>query len=154
LSRHELKAQDEITSTIQRVTELAYKWKKEILTAVAAVAVLIVAIGAWYLYSANRNAKAQEQLSAAITFYTDPSLPERERYEKTLAEASRTYETYASTPIGPIANYYVAMSREGLGDTAGAIQTLQEVTATGDEAIRSVAQFALGVFYKMSGEYV
>jgi tetratricopeptide (TPR) repeat protein len=154
LSRHELKSQDEITSTLQRFTEMIYDRKKEILTVVGVVAIVGLAVLGWVLYSANRNANAQAQLSTAINFYNDTTIPtDKERFEKALAEAQKTYDAYASTSIGPIAKYYVGMSKEGLGDTAGAIQNLQEVAGTDDEAVRSVAQFALGSIYKKSGDY-
>ena len=44
------------------------------------------------------------------------------------------------------------MCQEGLGDTAKAVQTLQQVAQTGDPSIKSVAQFALGAIYKKHGE--
>ena len=154
LSRHELKSQDEITSTLQRFTESAYNRKKEIFTALGIAAVVALAVLGWVLYSANRNANAQAQLSTAINFYNDTNIAtDKERFEKTLAEAQKTYDTYSSTSIGPIAKYYVGMSKEGLGDTAGAVQDLQEVISSGDEAVRSVAQFAVGAIYKKSGDY-
>jgi tetratricopeptide (TPR) repeat protein len=154
MSRHELKSQDEITSTLQRFTESAYNRKKEIVTALSVVAVVAAIVLGWVLYSANRNANAQAKLSNAINVYNDANIPtDKERYERTLAEAQKTYDMYSSTSIGPIAKYYVAISRDGLGDTAGAVQTLEEVITTDDAAVRSVAQFALGGIHKRNGDY-
>jgi tetratricopeptide (TPR) repeat protein len=154
MSRHELKSQDEFTTTLQRFTEFVYNRKKQIIRGLSIAAGLAAMILVWFLYSANRNANAQAQLSAAISIYNDPSIAtDKERYEKTLAEAQKTYDDYGSTAIGPIAKYFVAMSKEGLGDRAGAVQTLQEVIESGDGEIRNVAQFALGGIYKRSGEF-
>jgi tetratricopeptide (TPR) repeat protein len=154
MTRHELKSQDEITSTIQRITELAYARTKQIVIGLSVVAAIVLAIVGWSLYSANRNANAQSQLSAAIGIYNDTTniKVDKERYEKTLAEAQKTYDAYGSTAIGPIAKYYVGISQEGLGDTNGAVQSLQEVIASGDSRIRGVAQFALAGIHKKHGE--
>jgi tetratricopeptide (TPR) repeat protein len=51
-----------------------------------------------------------------------------------------------------IAQYYIALSNEGLGDTAKAIQNLQDVINRGDADIKGVAQFALGGIHKKHGE--
>src|SRR5207245_5665779 len=62
------------------------------------------------------------------------------------------YDNYRSLPVGVIAEYFIAMSQEGLGDSAKAVQTLQEVIQRGDASIKGVAQFALGGIYKKHGE--
>ena len=154
MSRHELKTQDEITSTLQRFTELAYGRTKEIVITVSIVAVVAIAFLSWRLYSANRNANAQNQLSAAITVYNDTTniKSAKERYEKTLAEAQKTFDMYGSTSIGPIAKYYVGISQEELGNTAAAVKSLEEVVTTGDPAIKGIAQFALAGIYKKHAE--
>src|SRR5262245_24323204 len=94
MTRHELKSQDEITSTIQRITELAYARTKQIVVGLSVVGAIVFAIVGWSLYSANRNANAQSQLSAAISIYNDTAniKVDKERYEKTLAEAQKTYD--------------------------------------------------------------
>ena len=59
----------------------------------------------------------------------------KERFEKALAEAQKTHDAYRSTPAGAIAQYYVALSQEGLGDTAKAIENLQQVVQKSDADI-------------------
>jgi tetratricopeptide (TPR) repeat protein len=154
LTRHQLKEQDEITTKLQTFTELLVARKKEITIGVAALAVLVIAIVGWSFYSSRRNAAAQVQLSQAINIFNDTVniKTDKERYEKTIAEAHKTRDQYSSTSAANIALYYIALSQEGLGDTAKATQSLQEVAQQGDASVRAVAQFALGEIYKKHGE--
>jgi predicted negative regulator of RcsB-dependent stress response len=154
LTRHQLKERDEITTSLQSFTELVVARKKELAIALAIVVVLVVAFFGWSFYSSRRNASAQLQLSQAITIYNDTTniKSDKERYEKTIAEAQKTHDQYRSLAVGNIALYYVALSQEGLGDTAKATQNLQEVIQRSDASIKAVAQFALGAIYKKHGE--
>jgi TolA-binding protein len=154
MTRHQLKEQDEITSSLQTFTELVVARKKEITIGGVIVGVLVVAFLGWNYYSGRRNAAAQAQLSQAINIYNDTVniKSDKERYEKTIAEAQKTHDQYRSLAAGSIALYYVAMSQEGLGDTTKATQNLQDVAQHGDSRIRPVAQFALGQIYKKHGE--
>ena len=153
MSRHELKEQDEITSSIQRVTEVAYARKKQLVSAAVAIIVLIVVVSVWRVYAANRNAAAQTQLSHAINAFNDPNIKsDKERFEKTLSEAQKTRDSYGSSSAGAIAQYYMGLSYEGLGDTAKAGENLQQVIQHGDENIAGVARFALAGIYKKHGD--
>jgi predicted negative regulator of RcsB-dependent stress response len=153
LTRHQLKEQDEITTSLQTFTEYVVAHKKEVTTGLITIAVLVLAIFGWRVYSSRRNAAAQAQLSQAINIYNDATIKsDKERYEKTIIEAQKTHDQYASLPAGSIGLYYVALSQEGLGDTAKATQNLQEVAQRGDASVKSVAQFALGAIYKKHGD--
>jgi len=154
MTRHHLKEQDEITTSLQKVTEFVVLRKKEVTTGLTIAAVLAIAIFGWSYYRSNRNARAQAQLSMAINTFNDTVniKSDKERYEKTIVEAQKTYDQYRSLPISNIALYYVALGQEGLGDTAKATQTLQQVAERGDASIKGVAQFALGAIYKKHGE--
>jgi tetratricopeptide (TPR) repeat protein len=154
MTRHELKEQDEITTSLQKFTEFVVVRKKEVTTVVTIAAVIAIVVFGWSYYRSTRNANAQTQLSQAINTFNDTVniKSDKERYEKTIVEAQKTYDQYRSLPISNIALYYVGVSQEGLGDTAKAIQTLQEVSQHGDPSIKAVAQFALGAIYKKHGE--
>jgi TolA-binding protein len=154
MTRHQLKEQDEITTSLQGFTEVLIARKKEVSIGLTALAVIVIAFFAWSYYSSSRTAAAQMQLSQAIGIYNDTAniKSEKERYEKTIVEAQKTYDKYGSLPVGKIALYYVALSQEGLGDTAKAVQSLQEVIQRGDASIKGVAQFALGGIHKKHGE--
>ena len=154
MTRHELKEQDEITSYLQSVTELVVRYKKQLTTGLMIVAALAIVIFGWSYYRSSRNAKAEAQLSQAISIFNDTAniKSDKERYEKALAEAQKTYDQYRSLPVGNIALYYVGLSQEGLGDTTKSVQSLEQVTERGDATVKAVAQFALGSIYKKHGE--
>ncbi len=151
MTRHELKEQDEITTSLQKFTDFVVLRKKEVTTALTGAAVLAIVIFGYGYYRSNRNASAQAQLSQAINTFNDTVniKSDKERYEKTIVEAQKTHDQYRSLPIAKIALYYVALSQEGLGNTAKATQTLQQVAEVGDASIKGVAQFAMGAIYKM-----
>lgn len=154
LTRHQLKERDEITTSLQTFTELLVARKKEITMGLIAVAVVVIVVFGWSYYSSRRNADAQAQLSQAIHIFNDTIniKSDKERYEKTIAEAQKTHDQYPSLPAGSIALYYVALSQEGLGDTPKAIENLQKVAEGDDATIKAVAQFALGEIHKKHGD--
>ena len=144
LSRHELKTKDEITSSLQSFTEILDTRKKEVLTAVAILIVIVAAVAGWRAYSGKRNAAASAQLASAIAAFEESNAKsDKSGYEKAVAEARKTIDGYGSTSAGIIAKYYLAMSQDRLGDTASAEKNLQEVVDHGDSSIKGVAQFAM-----------
>src|SRR5690242_14502182 len=140
MTRHELKEQDEITTSLQKFTEFVVRYKKEVTTSVTIAAVLAIVILGWSYYRSSRNARAEAQLSQAIDTVNDTTniKSDKERYEKTLAQAQKTYDQYRSLRVGDIALYYVALSQDGLGDTAKSVQTLQEVANHSDASVKAV----------------
>lgn len=154
MTRHQLKEKDEITTSLQKFTEFVYARKNEVIIGASVLVLVVLGIFGWNLFSTRRNANAQGELSQAIAIFNDTATikSDKERYEKALAEAQKTYDRYPSLPVGIIAEYYVALSKDGLGDSAGAVQSLQEVIQRGDPTIKGVAQFALGGVHKKHGE--
>lgn len=154
MTRHQLKEQDEITSYLEKGTEFVVARKREVTMGLAAVAVVALVVFGGLYYRSSRNASAETQLSQVINTYNDTTniKSEKERYEKTLAEAQKTVDQYRSTTAGNMALYYVALSQEGLGDTQKATQNLEEVAQRGDASVKSVAQFALAGIYKKHGQ--
>ena len=154
MTRHELKEQDEITTSLQKFTELVVLYKKEATTAIAAIAAIAIIIFGWTYYRSSRNARAEAELSQAINAFNDTTniKSDKERYEKTLAAAQKTYDQYRSLPAGNMALYYIGLSQDGLGDTTKSVQTLQQVADNGDPSVKAVAQFALGSVYKKHGD--
>ncbi len=152
MTRHQLKEQDEITTSLQNVTEFIVTRQKEVIIGLVTIAVLAIGFFSWRYYSSRRNANAQLQLAQAVNIYNDLTIKDKDRYEKTIAEAQKTYDQYRSLSAGKMGLYYIALSQEGLGDTAKATQTLQEVIQQGDASIKAVGQFALGAIYKRHGE--
>ena len=154
MTRSELKAQDEITSTLGRLTESAINRKKEV--AIGAVVILGIAglLFAWRTYASGRDAGSQRQLGAVISVFQDPNVKvDKERFEKTIAEAQKTMSAYPSSHAASMAQYYMAISQDGLGDQASAVKNLEEVISRGDAEVKPVAQFALAGLYKRHGEF-
>jgi len=153
MTRHELKEQDEITTSLQKFTETAYARQREIVTGAIILAVVVVVFLGWRYYTANRNAKAQNELSVAINTYNDQAIKsDQERYTRALVEARKTYDHYKSLPAGQIAQYYMSLSQEGLGDTPKATDNLQQVIKNADADIAGVAKFALAGIYRKHGD--
>jgi tetratricopeptide (TPR) repeat protein len=154
LTRHQLKEQDEITTSLQRVTDMVVARQKEVMIGLLALAVILIGVLGWRYYSSSRNAAAQVQLGEAIRIYNDTTniKSDKERYERTIAEAQKTYDQYKSLPAGSIAQYYIGLSQDGLGETAKAVETLQQIVQSGDASAKPVAHFAIGAIYKKHGD--
>ena len=154
LTRSELKARDEITTTLERLTETAITRKNEVFVAVAIVLALVGAFFGWRYYSNSRSAAAQKELSNVILAFHDPAAKaEKERFEKTILAAQKAMADYPSSSAASLAQYYLALSQDGLGDMPNAIKNLEEVIGRGDVETKPVAQFALAGVYKRNGEF-
>jgi predicted negative regulator of RcsB-dependent stress response len=153
LTRSELKAQDEITTTLERWTESAVARKGEVITGAIIVVLLAAAFFGWRYYSSSRNAAAHKELSNVIFAFQDPaSKSEKERYEKTIVAAQKTIKDYPSSSAASLAQYYLALSQDGLGDMPNGVKNLEEVIARGDTRTKPIAQFALAGIYKRNGD--
>lgn len=153
MTRSELKAQDEITTTLERFTETAIVRKKQILIVAAAVIAVLGLFFSWRYYAAGRAAAAQAQLAAVITAFHDPSVTsDKDRFEKTIVAAQKMMAEHPSTAAASLAQYYLALSQDGLGDMPNAVKNLEEVIGRGNTDIKPVAQFALAGVYKHNGE--
>ena len=153
LTRSELKSRDEITTTLERFSESAMARKNEILIGALIVLAAVGAFFGWRYYSSSRNAAAQGQLSNVIFAFQDPAVKaEKERYEKTIVAAQKTMADHPSTTAASLAQYYLALSQDGLGDMPNAVKNLEEVIARGDTRTKPIAQFALAGLYKRNGD--
>jgi predicted negative regulator of RcsB-dependent stress response len=152
MTRHELKEQDEITTSLEKFVEFSVARKNELIIAGAALVVVVAGLFGWSYYRTNRNNNAQMQLAQVFRAYDDTSKPDKQRFETTIAEAQKTVDAYGSLPAGAIAQYYIGLSQEGLGDSAKAMQSLQAAIDRGDTTIKGTAQFALAGLHKKHGE--
>src|SRR5262245_15327708 len=98
MTRSELKAQDEITTTLASLTETAMTKKKEILV-VGGIALVVVAVAyGWWIYSSGRTTAAQKELAGVISAFQNPTVKvDKERFEKAIVEAQKTMKDYAGT---------------------------------------------------------
>lgn len=127
---------------------------KTILYAVAAVAVLLVLVGIFYLWNRSSDAKAQAALGKAIetsqAVVTDSPLPagttiktfktEKERAEASVAEFQTVADKFGGS-VGEKAKYFIAVNRLSL-DRAAATTELENLSKTNDE-VGKLAKFAL-----------
>ena len=81
------------------------------------MAALAIVIFGWSYYRSSRNAKAEAQLSQAISIFNDTAniKSDKERYEKALARGAEDIRPISFSAGGNIALYYVGLSQEGLG---------------------------------------
>jgi predicted negative regulator of RcsB-dependent stress response len=153
MSRSELKAQDEITSTLGRLTETAISRKKEVGIGLAVFVVVFGLVFGWRMYASSRDSGAQKQLGAVMTAFHDSTVKvDKDRFEKAIAEAQKTISSYPNTHAASVAQYYEGIAQDGLGDQANAVKNLEEVIGRGDPDVKPVAQFALAGLYKRHGE--
>jgi predicted negative regulator of RcsB-dependent stress response len=152
MTRHELKEQDEITTSLEKFVEFSVARKNELIIAGVALVVVVAAVFGWSYYRTNRNNNAQLQLAQVFRAYDDTTKPDKQRFEATIAEAQKTVDAYGSLPAGAIAQYYIGLSQEGLGDSAKAMQSLQTAIDRGDDTIKGTAQFALADIHKKHNE--
>jgi predicted negative regulator of RcsB-dependent stress response len=153
MSRSELKARDEITTTLERLTENAMTRKNEIVVGLVVLLVLAAGFFGWRYYSSSKNAAAQGQLSNVISAFQDTTVKaDKERFEKTIVAAQKTMADYPASQAASLAQYYMALSQDGLGDMPNAVKNLEEVIARGDSDTRPIAQFALASVYKRNNE--
>ena len=153
MTRSELKAQDEITTTLERLTETAMARKNEVLIGAAIVVALVAAFFGWRYYSSSRSSAAQKELSNVIFAFHDPAVKvDKDRFDKTIAAAQKTMADYPSTSEASLAQYYLGLSQDGLGDMPNAVKNLEEVIGRGDVRTKPIAQFALAGVYKRNGD--
>jgi len=153
LTRSELKAQDEITTTIQSFGEIAVARKNELVVAGAVLVVLVAGIVGWRFYSSGQDTAAQKSLGAVISAYRDPAAKsDHDRFEKTINEADKVVKGHGSSQAGLMAQYYRGLAKDGLGDTPNAVKDLEEVIGRADAGFKPIAQFALAGVYKRHGE--
>lgn len=150
--------QDEFqTGVTRKVEEFGTQFQgkgKNILYALAAIAVLAALIGVFSIYNRRSNAAAQTALGKAIelsqTRVSDLPTPagsteksfktEKERAEASIAEFQTVASTYGN-PVRDKAKYFVAVNRLMI-DRPTAIQELDELSKTGGE-VGTLSKFAL-----------
>src|SRR5262245_42026251 len=98
MTRSELKARDEITTTLERLTETPMVRKKQVLIGVLVVVAVAGLLLSWRYYASSREAAAQTDLSAVISAFQNPAVKvDKERFEKTIVEAQKAMADHPST---------------------------------------------------------
>jgi|SRR5208337_77505 len=168
LTRHELK-QDNFRETLDQLDQYLKGHLKGILTVAILVIVVVGSAGGLKYYFGQQEASANVDLASALrTFQSDvrPPAPDTltadtdsfptaaEKYKKALEQFNAIVLKYRMFPrpkAATIALYHVGVCESLLGNSAAAINSLQEVSRSGDREIASLAQFALAGEYLKSG---
>ena len=165
LTRHELK-QDEFRESLDQLEEYLKAHFKEILTVVILVVVVVGSAAGLKYYLVQQEANANMDLAAALRTFqayvgtVQPgSMPDTETYTTSAAKYKAAlekfnaivlkYRMYPRPKAVGIALYHVGICQSLLGNSTGAINTLQEASHGRDREIATLAQFALaGEFLK------
>jgi tetratricopeptide (TPR) repeat protein len=169
LTRHELK-QDEFRETLDQLEQYLKSHLKEILTAAVLVIVVVGLTGGLKYYLDQQEASANVDLSSALrTFqaYVGPPAPGTlgadsesfptavEKYKTAQEQFNAIVVKYRMFPrpkAARIALYHVGICEALLGNSAAAINTLQEASRDRDTEIAALAQFALAGEFLKSGK--
>ena len=168
-TRHELK-QNEFRETLDQLEQYVTAHLKGILT----VATLVIGVaglaGGLKYYLGQQEANANVELGSALrTFQANvgsplPGSPDAASLSfPTAAEKYKTareqfnaivlkYRMFPRPKAVSIARYHVGVCESLLGNSAAAINTLQEASRTGDSEISALAQFALAGEFLKSGK--
>ena len=168
LTRHELK-QDEFKQSLDQLEQFMAAHLKEIVTvAILAIVVVGSAVGMKY-YLGEQEANANLDLAAALRTFqayvgnvTPGSLPAgtesypttTDRYKAALLKFNAIGAKYRLFPrpkaVG-IALYHAGLCESFLGNSAAAINTLQEASRDRDREIATLAQLALADEFLKTG---
>jgi tetratricopeptide (TPR) repeat protein len=150
--------QDAFQSTLTKRVEEAGKTfegkGKTVLYAIAALAVLLVLVGIFYMWNRSSDAKAQTALGKAIetsqAVVTDSPLPagttiktfktEKERAEASVNEFQAVADKFGGA-VGEKAKYFIAVNKLSL-DRAAATSELEGLSSKNDE-VGKLSKFAL-----------
>lgn len=169
LTRHELK-QDEFRETLDQLEQYLKAHLKEILTVAILVIVVVGLAGGLKYYLDQQEASANVELASALrTFqsYVGTVNPETlgaesgtflnaaDKYQKAREQFNAIVLKYRMFPrpkAVSIARYHVGVCESLLGNSAAAINSLQEASRDGDREIAALAQFALAGEFLKSGK--
>ncbi len=162
LTRKELK-QDKFAREVGHTFEFLTEHKRQLIRyGVAALAVVLLAVGWWY-YSASQRAARQAELrkvidlmGASIGAQTSPGevvFPNTSEKDKAIAKALTDLATkYAGTEEGAAGRYLLGTTAADQGKLDDAAKSLSEAAKSGNSEYASLAQFALAQVYFAQGK--
>lgn len=162
-TRHQLK-QDKFATFVSKEVQLASQNRRAIITAIAVIAAILIAVTSYFVIQNSRDDKASVALGSAMRTYNAPVLPagaaappdtktfgsSKERSEAAVKEFSQVASDYSSTRNGKFARYMAGIAAVEAGDTKTGEQNLTEVASVRDRDLSSLAKFALASLYRNS----
>ncbi len=160
-TRQQLKQNAFAETTADTISWAVEHRSKLIAAAIVAVVVAASALGIWAFVN-YRNQQASEELAGALMKYNaplrpagTPATPEElsyasgaERSKAANADFTRVADKYSFTRNGRIARYFAGITLRDMGDNSGAEKQLQQVAASRDKEVASLAKFALAALYE------
>ena len=135
----------DVNETLAKSEAFINKYKKQIITAIVAVVVVVGGSLAYvYGYSKPREDKAQELLGVVMQKYVMA-----QDFEKALKGEGKTLgliaiaDQYGSTDAGNVAKYEAGLCFYQTGKTKDAIKYLADFDTKGDATVSAQALFAL-----------
>ena len=139
----------DVNDALAQSEAFVIKYKKQIITAVVAVVVVVGGVFAYiYGYSKPREDKAQELLGVVMQKYVM-----QQDFEKALKGEGKTMgltkiaDTYGSTDAGNVACYEAGLCYYQLGKNAEAIKYLEKFDTKSDNTVSAQALYALANCY-------
>jgi hypothetical protein len=164
-TRHQLK-EDRFADAVQEqvVWGVAHRKVLGIIGVIAAVVVVLVVAGFFYLQT--RDEKASVALSAAVRTYDAPLRPEaappqpnvlsftssKERAQAAQKEFRAVAQDYRYTRSADFARYWVGVTAMDMGDYKTAEQELQALSGSRRDDLAPLAKFALASVYHAEGK--
>lgn len=145
--RKDLREPDQFMVWFGRALEWCRAYRRHLIIGGVAILLVVVGIAAWKLYDASRRESAQIAYNRALDDYQSG------QYADALAAFQEVRE-YDSTPHGDLAAIYVANSQLALGDTKGAIETLEALTGrvSSGALTGQLASLTLALSYEMDND--
>jgi len=140
--------QQEISEVLNKSEIFFDKYKKQIIAAIVAILVVVIAVMLWRNYSANRNEEASTNLAKCQELFS------MQQYDKALKGDSigtpgliQIANDYSSTDAGNLANLYAGLSYAKLDNWDEAVKYLDKFSIKDDLMISPLALVAMGDAY-------
>ena len=158
ISRKELLNEpDEFITMTGKVVTWCREHEKELYTAGVIVALLVVIISGWSMFSARTENKASSMFSAAQAKYATilTKSDAKEAATATKAEFKNVAQEYSGTDAGKLAAAMVAQTAYDAGDYGEAIEWWNKAlnAVSGDPIEKSKILIGLGYSYEQNADY-
>lgn len=162
ITRKELKS-DTFAVEVGQTLTFFDEHKQQITRYGAIAAVLVLVVVGYFWYSGRQHTKRQEALYRAMQIQETPvgpiqpgavqrSFPTQEvKDDAALKAFAEVQTTYAGSPEGEIAEYYLGAIKADQGKLAEAEKLFKEVADRADEKYASLAKMALAQIYFADG---
>lgn len=144
----------DVNDRIAKSEAFIIKYKKQVITALVALVVIVGGGFAWYYgYEKPREEKAQELLGVVMQRYImTQDLEHALKGEGKTAGLEKIVKQYGSTDAGNVAKYQAGICAYRLGKTKDAIKYLESFSPQGDETVSPQALFALANCYAANNQ--